>query len=232
MLVSFASYVPYTSPSDCLKTQFYNMHIRIPVFENFEILNSQIVNLSFETDCRCIQLNERMLKEIKSFMTATNKKGVIIDKDMLDSLNSEISNVIPEWFKELITKTPIANLEIGWQAFDPDDKFDGVEWITILDINLLKEINLNSYPGNLIYPLGYFTFGYGSSWAGNCFIIKTDEGFDPPVYEIWHDVAHDIESMKIEIEENNALRKVSNSFSEFFRNGAEILNKEIGYNNV
>ena len=113
---------------------------------------------------------------------------------------------------------PLSGLEVGWLAYPEENGEDSIEWVQLLDLPLLSEINLESYPGILLNPLGYFIFGYASTWAGNCFAFSPAEGNDPPVYEIWHDSAQDEKGMEKAIRDRRGVTKISESFSSFFKN--------------
>ena len=134
------------------------------------------------------------------------------------TLRAALGGKIPDWYVSLLSKLPISGIEVGWQAFPPEEDFDGIEWLEILDAPLIKEINLDGYPGQILFELGYFCFGYGSTWAGNCFAVNCQEE-DPAVYEVWHDAARDKQKMEKAIEELSGVKMVARSFSEFF-NGA------------
>ena len=160
-----------------------------------------------------------MIKEsINNYLTRSGQTGKILSEKELESLNKKLNGLIPNWFIEVITETPLAGLEVGWQAFPPEEDYDGVEWVTLLDAELLSECNIDSYPGSFLWPLGYFTFGYGAAWAGNCFAFNPQEGEDPAVYEVWHDTARNTDEMIKAFKENKGVKKVSESFSGFFDN--------------
>ncbi len=159
-------------------------------------------------------------ESINSYLLRSRKSGTRINKKILESLNSKLNGLIPDWYTEAVTQLPVSGIEVGWLAFPDEKEFDGVEWVTILDANLLSECNLRSYLGNLLRPIGYFSFGYGSSWAGNCFAFNPEEGNDPPVYEIWHDAASNSNEMIKAIENKKGVKIVSTSFSNFFNDAS------------
>jgi hypothetical protein len=153
---------------------------------------------------------------INSYLLRSSKFGTCMNKRDLDTLNFKLNGLIPDWFTEAVTQLPVSGIEVGWLAFPDVEEFDGIEWVTVLDARLLSECNLDSYLGNLLRPLGYFSFGYGSSWSGNCFAFNPEEGEDPPVYEVWHDAAGNSNEMRKAIENKEGVKMVSKSFSSFF----------------
>lgn len=158
-----------------------------------------------------------MIKEsIGKFIEKNDEAGKVLERDDLEALNSKLDRLIPEWYIDIVTTMPLSGLNIGWQAFPPEDDFDGVEEITLLDTSLLNECNLESYPGKHLLKIGYFSFGYGSNWAGNCFAFNPMDGSNPPVYEVWHDAAQNPEEMLAAIKERNGVSLVATKFSELF----------------
>lgn len=158
-----------------------------------------------------------MIKEsVSNFLEKSEEVGRVLVRADLDALNQKLDGLIPDWFIEIVTTLPVSGVNIRWQAFPPDDDFDGIEEITLLDTSLLNECNLESYPGKYLWINGYFTFGYGANWAGNCFAFNPDEGSNPPIYEIWHDAAHDPEGMLVAIKEKKGVRIVVSKFSDLF----------------
>ncbi|WP_419812915.1 hypothetical protein [Bacterioplanoides sp.] len=158
-----------------------------------------------------------MIKEsIKKFLEKSDEVGQVLNKDGLESLNSKLDGLIPEWYIEIVCSMPLAGLNVGWQAFPPEDDFNGVEEITILDTSLLNDCNIESYPGKYLLKIGYFTFGYGSNWSRNCFVFNPLEGSNPPVYEVWHDVAQSPKDMLLAIKEKKGVSIVATKFSELF----------------
>ncbi|MDJ0595912.1 MAG: hypothetical protein QNJ72_39010 [Pleurocapsa sp. MO_226.B13] len=156
------------------------------------------------------------MKAIEDFLSKKEEKGNIIPKENLIELNGKLNDIIPNWYIEMFSKYPLAGLEVAWQAYPDEEGDDSIEWVQLLDFNLLTEINLESYPGIYLFPNGYFSFGYGSSWAGNCFVFNHAESDDPAVYEVWCDAAQSISEMKVAFKEGTGVKKVSDSFSEFF----------------
>lgn len=149
---------------------------------------------------------------VNQFISNSNATGEKLERDELDKLNAELLGVIPNWYVDLISNNPLSGMEIGWQSSQPEDDYDGIEWIQILDIPLLKEINSEGRPGEFLSKLGYFIFGYGSAWGGNAFAFSSSAE-DNKIYEVWHDTAQNIDEMVVAIEELKGVAVVAKSFS-------------------
>lgn len=157
--------------------------------------------------------------KITAFIAKSDQQGERADPQKLQRLNQKMGGIIPKWYIEAITTHPFCNLQLGWQKFEPEDDFDGIEDVQILNTDLLEEINCDSYPGIYLLPANYLVIGYGASWAGNCFVIPTDHSDDPPIYEVWHDEAHSTEELVTAIKsEAGGCEKVADKLSIFVRN--------------
>ena len=153
-------------------------------------------------------------QSVENFLSRSDSSGKEISQKEIEAVNDELGGIIPGWYFELLTSYPLSGVEVGWQAFTPEEGFDGVEWIQILDIPLIQEINSKGLPGEFLSKLGYFIFGYGSSWAGNAFAIPQNGNEGSVVYEVWHDAARNMDEMKAAFKESKGVRVVANSFSE------------------
>jgi hypothetical protein len=157
-------------------------------------------------------------ESIQAYQEKADSRGKTLEVEALVELNHKLKGLIPDCYIEVLTSLPLAGSDLDWQAFEPETDHDGIETITFLDTSLISECNLDSYPGNILIELGYFTFGYGAAWAGNCFAFNPADGIEPPVYEIWHDAAQDKEGMVKAFSSGEGVGKVSQSFSELFNN--------------
>jgi hypothetical protein len=99
---------------------------------------------------------------------------------------------------ELLTAIPLGGLEIGWQAYEPKDDYDGVEWIELSDASGIRSESIECYPGLAILPAGYINIGSCSGGSGDPYFISVDEGDDPPVYQVYHDVGDTAEAILTE----------------------------------
>lgn len=118
--------------------------------------------------------------------------------------------IYPSWLIELLATVPLCGLRLGWQALDPEPGFDGVLWVEVSDADGVLSESLELYPGVGILPAGYVNFG-GSDGSGDPFFICVHEGADPPLYQVYHDIGTEVESILAE-----GRQLVSPRLSDFF----------------
>jgi hypothetical protein len=116
----------------------------------------------------------------------------------------------PGWLLDLLAAVPLCGLELGWQAFDPEPRYDGVLWVTVSSADDILWESLEGYPGLGILPAGYVNFG-GDVGGGDPYFLPTREGDDPPLYQVYHDMGMDAETILAE-----GRRLVAPRLSEFF----------------
>lgn len=120
-------------------------------------------------------------------------------------------SIYPAWLLDILSTIPLCGLRLGWRAVDSSPGSDGVLWVEVADANGILSESLEFYPGLAILPAGYVNFG-GDDSSGDPYFICVHEGEDPPLYEVYHDVGADAESILPE-----GRRLVASSLSEFFR---------------
>lgn len=119
--------------------------------------------------------------------------------------------VYPEWLLDLLSTVPLCGLRLGWQADDPRPDYDGVLWVEVSDAGGILSESLELYPGVGIQSAGYVNFG-GGDGSGDPYFLCAHEGDDPPLYQVYHDVGADAETILAQ-----GRRLVSPTLSEFFR---------------
>jgi hypothetical protein len=96
---------------------------------------------------------------------------------------------------ELLSAVPLCGLELGWQAFAPEPGFDGVSWVEISNADRILWESLEGYPGLGILSAGYVNFGGDAGGGGDPYFVPIHEGDDPPLYQVYHDVGTDAETI-------------------------------------
>lgn len=104
-----------------------------------------------------------------------------------------MGNRIPGWYLELVTTVPICGLELGWQAYERGDDFDGIKWLYWSDPLDMRSESLECYPGIAILQRGYINVASDSTSGGDPYFIPTDQGDNPPLFQVYHDVSDDPE---------------------------------------
>ncbi len=125
-----------------------------------------------------------------------------------EKLNTEVKQIIPSWVKSMLLDFKIAHLIIDFKTNEGDEVS-----IQFNDFQQIEDACLNMYPGIAIFELGYIGIGEDPRGSGNPFFISTDEGDNPPVYQIYHDVS----------DQGNEILKhgkelVANKLSDIFKN--------------
>ena len=114
---------------------------------------------------------------------ASDRHGCTADAGSLSALNIEMGGRIPEWYQSLLTTVPLCGLEIGWRT----EELDGV--ITWSDVKGLRSESVECYPGLAILDRGFINVGSDPYGSGDSYFIPTDQGDDPPVFQVYHDVS-------------------------------------------
>lgn len=161
------------------------------------------------------ELPASLIRAAEELLSRAVQAGQISTADQFAALNSEFSNAIPIWYAQLLAHFPLADLSLGWQAHEPEDDFDGMTWIVLSDASMLRAL-LESYPAMYLHDRGYFPIANDATGAGNVFLLPSDGGPTSPLYELWHDVAHDPDTLVTTLANcDSGAKIVSNSFTDF-----------------
>lgn len=134
--------------------------------------------------------------------------GITQDDTDFKKLKNEVKQMIPSWIKSMLLDFKIANLILDFKTNEDEE--------LSIQFNTFEQIEnacLNMYPGCAIFELGYIGIGEDPCGSGDPFFIRIDEGDNPPVYQIYHDVS---EQGKEIIKEGKEL--IANKFSDIFKN--------------
>jgi hypothetical protein len=139
------------------------------------------------------------------------QRGTLADPDELRQLDHDLGGRLPGWYAELLASVPLGGLELGWQAGEPEDDFDGVEWLDWSSPHDIRGESVEVYPGIAILERGYINVATDPTGGGNPYFIPTDQGDDPPLFQVYHDVSDDPDTIV-----RDARQLVAGSLSEFF----------------
>ena len=142
---------------------------------------------------------------------AAGQHGTLADAKVLKRLTHDTGERIPEWYVELLLRYPLCGLEIGWQADEPEGEYDGIAWMTWSDPNGIRSESLECYPGLAILERGWINVASDATGGGDPYFIPTQQGDDPPVFQVYHDVSDDADVILAK-----ACRLVSPSLSQLF----------------
>jgi len=134
-----------------------------------------------------------MNSELLSYLKVAKPKedheflnGIKQTESDFEQLQDQLKQIIPIWVKSMLTDFEIANLILDFKSQD-DERLS-------IQFNSFKQIEdacLDMYPGCAIFELGFIGIGEDPTGSGDPYFIKTDEGENPPVYQIYHDVSDD-----------------------------------------
>ena len=159
--------------------------------------------MNYELTKAVAKLMERAKAAGQCGKPATAKAMTQLVKDMGDR--------IPSWYVELLVGYPLCGLEIGWQADEPGDDYDGIAWIQWSDPDNIRSESLECYPGLAILEKGWINVASDAMGGGDPCFIPTDQGDNPPVFQVYHDV-----SDKAEVILAKGCRQVAPSLSDLF----------------
>lgn len=160
-------------------------------------------------------MNNQLLNSVQEYIERVKSFNPYLLGDKwsekeIENVEKKLKITLPLWYKKLLASFPIREMDIGTQLYEPDDDFDGVEYVTFSGINVVE--CLDAVPGCEIFERGYICIGIDISGSGDPFFISLNEGDNPPVYQVYHDVGEDADEI---LKEGKVL--VSNSLSDFFK---------------
>ncbi len=107
---------------------------------------------------------------------------------------------------------PLCGIEIGWKVDPLDGDTNEVNWLILSDARNIRSESLECYPGLAILSRGFINIGSCSLGSGDPYFISSEEGDDPPVYQVYHDVSDEADVILAE-----GRTVVAESLSRFFR---------------
>jgi hypothetical protein len=87
-----------------------------------------------------------------------------------------------------------------------------VQWVEVSNADGVLWESLEGYPGLGILPAGYVNFAGDGAGGGDPYFLPVREGEDPPLFQVYHDVGTDAETIL-----ENGRRLVAARLSEFLR---------------
>jgi hypothetical protein len=160
-------------------------------------------------------MNETLMEavvEVVERAKAAGKSGKCAEASTMNQLVNDTGGRIPRWYVELLVGYPLGGLEFGWQAEEPNDDYDGIDWLAWSDPDNIRSESLECYPGLAILEKGWINVASDSMGGGDPYFIPTDQGDDPPVYQVYHDA-----SDKAEVILAEGCRLVAASLSALFQ---------------
>lgn len=139
------------------------------------------------------------------------KAGRKLTSNEIDNLNKKLGNILPSWIIKLYSEVPLCGLEITTRYVDSENEDDYIDMEIADDKGIISEA-VNTYPGMLILEKGYINFANDLLGSGDQIFISINGSYNPPVYQIYHDVSDEADKILAE------KRLVARSLSELFQN--------------
>jgi hypothetical protein len=102
------------------------------------------------------------------------------------ALAASLGLPLPQWLSALLQTYSLCGAQLFWQAYPPEDDFDGRSYVTLADLNRMAVESVELTPGCEILPLGFVCIAADDDGIGDPYFIPLGEE-DPPVYQVYHD---------------------------------------------
>lgn len=100
------------------------------------------------------------------------------------NLDEKVKRNIPYWLNEILITYPLANYQLEFVSKNH------VEYnLCFVGFKGINDEYNDFYPGCVISEYGYICIAEDPTGSGNPFFININEGKNPPVYQIIHDVS-------------------------------------------
>jgi hypothetical protein len=153
----------------------------------------------------------KVARELAHRATRAGQRGRVASAAELQDLARAFSGRYPAWLAELLAEVPVCGLRLGWTDRPPRDE-DDISWAVWSEPREARVLSLQTdWPGLLILPLGYVNVAWDGNHCGNPYFVRTDEGPDPALYQVYHDGGSTGEELV------SSRRLVAPSLSAFFR---------------
>lgn len=137
---------------------------------------------------------------------ASGQRGACADAAELAALNTAMGGRMPDWYMGLLRSVPLCGLELKWLAEGVDG---AIEWCGVKGI---RSESLDCLPGVAILERGYINVGSDPYGSGDSYFMPTDQGDDPPVFQVYHDVSDQADEILAD-----GLLQVAARLSDLFR---------------
>ena len=134
-------------------------------------------------------------------------------QEEINQLVTAFGDKLPSWYIHMLRELPLIGLEVGWQADEPEDDYDGIQYVDIFKPEQMIDESLEAYPGIPILEKGYVCIGGDPTGSGDPYFINFSSE-NAPVYQIYHDVGDTAEDIL-----KHGRVKVADSLAEFLHAG-------------
>lgn len=156
-------------------------------------------------------MHPSVLHAVEAFLAKSTHQGKKVSSDEIKELQSRLELRLPEWYLELMSKYPLAGLDLDYPLNEAEADDDGYRPIKMATTTDIYSESVECYPGLAMTELGYACLAIDPTGSGDPYFLKVAGGDNPPVYQVYHDVS----DIGTEIEAKGMV-KIANSLSEFF----------------
>ncbi len=159
-------------------------------------------------------MHSEVIRTVSDFVfkaKGTDSEGTIVTPDKLTELNGKLTNPLPNWFIELYAAFPLSGSQLEYPQYEPEDDYDGCVSLKLATPqDIVDEMEL-CYPGIAIKGLGYFCIAVDLTGSGDQYYTTSNQGENPPVFQVFHDVSDEGEEI-----EKHGMEKIADTFADFF----------------
>lgn len=123
---------------------------------------------------------------LENFRQVNEGVGRTATAEEVQLLQEKFGDLIPQWYYRLICQLPLIDAEVAWQAYEPDEDFDGLASVQFLSAEDMILESFEYDPGPMVRSNGYVCIASDPAGSGNSYYVKFDRP-DPPVLLIYHD---------------------------------------------
>jgi hypothetical protein len=134
----------------------------------------------------------------------------IATEEQCAALAASLGLLLPQWLSDLLQTYALCGAKLFWQAYPPEDDFDGLSYITLAHPERMAVESVELTPGFEILSLGFICIAADDDGIGDPYFIPSGDE-DPPVYQ----VRHEMDEEEHQIGPHPA-RLVARHLSEFF----------------
>ena len=119
-------------------------------------------------------------------LRAAGASSFMATEQQYAALAASVGLPLPQWLAALLQNYPLCGAELFWQAYPPEDDFDGRSYIILADPGQMAAESTELTPGCDILPLGFVCIAGDGDGIGDPYFIPLGEE-DPRVYQVHHD---------------------------------------------
>lgn len=142
-------------------------------------------------------MNPKLKKAVEAFLVRFNESAAMgqkAERNEIEEVNKQLGGIIPTWYIELITTYPICGISFQWQAFPPEDDFDGRSWVMWSRPQDTLTESTELFPGIDLLTLGYFNVACDEDGTGDPYFISAADGDNPTLYQVYHEKLTGVET--------------------------------------